>query len=158
MQYIRRIMSCLLAVLAAVLVMSGCVMNELSENDVEVSYQSVASVEEDGTYHTKEEVALYLHQYGHLPGNYMTKKEARDLGWDSKKGNLHEVAPGMSIGGSSFGNYEGQLPGKEGRRYNECDLDYEGGYRGAERLIYSNDGLIYYTSDHYKTFELLYGP
>ena len=113
-------------------------------------------IEEDGTYISKDEVALYLHIYGYLPGNYITKKEAQDLGWDSKKGNLDQVAPGMSIGGSYFGNYEGMLPEKKGRRYYECDLEYEGGYRGAKRLIYSNDGLIFYTEDHYKTFEQLY--
>ncbi len=113
-------------------------------------------IEEDGTYISKDEVALYLHIYGYLPDNYITKKEAQDLGWDSKKGNLDQVAPGMSIGGGYFGNYEGMLPEKKGRKYYECDLDYEGGYRGAKRLIYSNDGLIFYTEDHYKTFEQLY--
>ncbi len=111
---------------------------------------------EDGAYISKDEVASYLHIYGRLPDNYITKKEAQELGWDSKKGNLDEVAPGMSIGGSYFGNYEGLLPKKKGRKYYECDLEYEGGYRGAKRLIYSNDGLIFYTEDHYKTFEQLY--
>lgn len=113
-------------------------------------------VDEHGSYSTKDEVALYLHTFGHLPDNYITKKEAQKLGWDSKKGNLPEVAPGKSIGGSHFGNYEGQLPEKEDRKYFECDLEYDGGYRGAKRLIYSDDGLIFYTEDHYKTFEQLY--
>lgn len=113
-------------------------------------------LDEHGVYTTKEDVALYLHIYGRLPDNYITKKEAQKLGWDSKKGNLTEIAPGKSIGGSHFGNYEGQLPEKDGRKYYECDLEYDGGYRGAERLIYSNDGLIFYTGDHYKTFEQLY--
>lgn len=114
------------------------------------------AVSEDGEYILRDEVALYLHEYGHLPGNYITKKEAQELGWDNKKGNLDEVAPGKSIGGSHFGNYEGALPEKKGRKYYECDLEYEGGYRGAKRLIYSNDGLIFYTEDHYQTFEQLY--
>lgn len=114
------------------------------------------TVFEDGEYRLKDEVALYLHEYGHLPGNYITKKEAQELGWDNKKGNLSEVAPGKSIGGSHFGNYEKALPEKKGRKYYECDLEYEGGYRGAKRLIYSNDGLIFYTEDHYQTFEQLY--
>lgn len=115
-----------------------------------------AKISEDGEYSSRDEVALYLHTYGRLPGNYITKKEAQALGWDSKAGNLQEAAPGKSIGGSRFGNYEGQLPEKEGRKYYECDVEYEGGYRGAKRLIYSNDGLIFYTEDHYKTFEQLY--
>lgn len=117
---------------------------------------SAGSISEDGTYTSKDDVALYLHLYGHLPSNFITKSEARDLGWDSSLGNLDEVAPGMSIGGERFGNYEGSLPEKSGRRYYECDVDYSGGYRGAERIIYSSDGLIYYTEDHYRTFERLY--
>ena len=116
-----------------------------------------AVIDENGTYTSKEEVALYLHTYGHLPDNYLTKKEAQALGWDNKKGNLRDVAPGMSIGGDRFGNYEGLLPEADKRKYFECDIDYEGGYRGSERIIYSNDGLIFYTEDHYKTFEQLYG-
>lgn len=108
-------------------------------------------------YNTKDEVAAYLHQFGELPPNYITKNKAKDKGWDSSKGNLWDVAYGMSIGGDKFGNYEKLLPTAKGRQYYECDIDYEGGYRGAYRIIYSNDGLIYYTEDHYETFELLYG-
>ena len=118
--------------------------------------QDGAALDERGSYTSKDQVALYLYTYGHLPDNYITKKEAESLGWDSKKGNLREVAPGMSIGGSYFGNYEGKLPEKQGRRYYECDVNYEGGYRGAERIIYSDDGLIFYTGDHYENFEQLY--
>lgn len=115
-----------------------------------------ASVTEDGRYTSKEEVALYLYTYGHLPENFITKKEAEAAGWISREGNLWEVAPGMSIGGSRFGNYEGALPDAEGRVWYECDINFDGTYRGAERLVYSNDGLIYYTGDHYETFEMLY--
>ncbi len=114
------------------------------------------TVTEDGTYTSKEEVALYIHLYDHLPDNYITKREAQDLGWNNREGNLDEVAPGKSIGGDRFGNYEGQLPEKNGRKYWECDIDFDGGYRGSKRIIYSSDGLIYYTEDHYKTFERLY--
>ena len=78
------------------------------------------------------------------------------MGWDSQSGNLDEVAPGMSIGGDIFGNLEKLLPEEKGRKYYECDVNYEGGYRNGERIIYSNDGLIYYTDDHYKSFEQLY--
>lgn len=121
--------------------------------------QESPAIEEDGTYTSKDEVALYLHTYGKLPSNYITKKEAEALGWKKKSGKagqLDVVAPGKSIGGSHYGNYEDQLPEKKGRKYFECDIDYEGGNRGAKRIIYSNDGLIYYTGDHYKTFEQLY--
>lgn len=110
------------------------------------------SIDKNGSYTSKEDVALYIRTYGELPDNFITKKEAEKLGWDSSKGNLWDVAPGKSIGGSHYGNYEESLPDKKGRTYKECDIDYEGGYRGAKRIIYSNDGLIFYTEDHYKTF------
>ena len=99
-----------------------------------------------------EEVAVYLATYDDLPHNFITKKEAGNKGWDNRKGNLDEVAPGCSIGGDRFGNYEGQLPDKKGRKWTECDINYLGGYRGGERIVFSNDGLIYYTDDHYATF------
>lgn len=111
---------------------------------------------ENKEYSSKEEVAAYINKYNKLPSNYITKKEAENLGWESSKGNLWDVADGKSIGGDKFGNREGLLPKKSGRQYYECDIDYNGGYRGAKRIIYSNDGLIYYTEDHYKTFEQLY--
>lgn len=115
------------------------------------------SVEESGEYTSKDEVSAYLYEFGHLPYNFITKKEAKALGWNSKEGNLEEVAPGKSIGGDYFGNYEEVLPEADGRTYHECDIDYEGGRRNAKRIVYSDDGLIYYTEDHYETFELLYG-
>lgn len=114
------------------------------------------SVERDGIYTSKDEVAAYLHAFGELPSNYITKKEARNLGWDSSEGNLWDVTDQKSIGGDHFGNYDKILPEKKGRKYYECDIDYDGGYRGPCRLVYSNDGLIYYTEDHYNTFEQLY--
>ena len=113
-------------------------------------------VDESGSYTSKEEVALYIHTYGHLPGNFLSKSKAKKAGWVAKKGNLDEVCPGMSIGGSEFYNDEGQLPDKNGRRWTECDINYQGGYRGAERIVFSNDGLIFYTDDHYETFVQLY--
>lgn len=132
----------------------------ITESEEETLQESVTEkevqVEENGNYTSKEEVALYIHTYGKLPVNYITKKEAQDMGWDPSKGNLSDILPGMSIGGSAFGNYEGALPRANGRRYFECDIDYDGGYRGAKRLVYSNDGLVFYTEDHYNTFEQIY--
>ena len=116
-----------------------------------------SSILEDGIYTSKEEVAAYLHEYGHLPSNFITKNQAKKLGWISSEGNLDEVAPGMSIGGDYFGNYEGLLPEADDRDYYECDIDFDGTYRNAKRIVFSNDGLIYYTEDHYESFELLYG-
>ena len=120
----------------------------------ETAPQTEAAIDPLGSYTSKEEVALYIHLYGELPMNFMTKKHAKALGWEG--GSLEPVAPGMSIGGDYFGNYEGLLP--EDREYTECDIDTLGkDNRGAKRIVFSDDGLIYYTEDHYKTFELLYG-
>ena len=109
---------------------------------------------EDGSYTEVEDVAYYLHTYGHLPDNYITKAEAEDAGWNSSAGNLWDVAYGSSIGGDRFYNNEGQLP--KGERYYEADVNYDGGYRGGERIVYTDDGDIWYTSDHYESFEKLY--
>lgn len=115
-----------------------------------------AQIDEDGSYTTKDDVALYIHTYGHLPDNFITKKDAQALGWLG--GSLEPYAPDKCIGGSRFGNYEGLLPEADGRTYTECDIDTLGAdSRGAKRIVFSNDGLIYYTEDHYKSFELLYG-
>ena len=118
--------------------------------------ESGSGITEDGTYTSRDEVALYLHSYGKLPKNFISKKEAEEQGFRFGEGDFGEAFPGMSVGGSRFGNYEGQLPEKSGRRYYECDIDYQGWRRNAKRLVYSNDGLIFYTDDHYKSFTQLY--
>ena len=132
------------------------VPKENSTQESEISAPADPAVpDEDGSYTTKEDVALYLHTYGHLPPNFVTKKEAEQAGWQG--GSLEKYLPGKCIGGSYFGNYEGTLPAAKGRSWHECDINTLGKKsRGSERLVYSNDGLIYYTNDHYETFELLY--
>ena len=110
----------------------------------------------DGWYYSAEDVALYLVTYGCLPSNFITKNEARELGWEG--GSVQKYLDGAAIGGDKFGNREGILPKADGRQYYECDIDTDGeSSRGAKRLVYSNDGLIYYTEDHYESFILLYG-
>ena len=107
-------------------------------------------------YYSEEEVALYLHAFAQLPPNFITKDEARDLGWEG--GGLDDYAYGMCIGGDRFGNYEGLLPEESGRKRTECDIDtLHKNSRGSKRIVFSNDGLIYYTNDHYESFVLLYG-
>lgn len=142
-------------VLLIVCLLSGCSAS-VSGSREETARHTEISVQEDKTYTSKEEVALYIHKYYKLPSNFITKTEAKKLGWNSRTGNLETVAPGKSIGGDRFGNYEGELPEAEGRKYYECDVNYTGGYRSSERLVYSDDGLIYYTDNHYETFEQLY--
>ena len=109
------------------------------------------TVDEYGYYYDVEHVVLYLDTYGHLPDNYITKSEARELGWEG--GSVEVYREGAAIGGDRFGNREGLLPEAAGRSYTECDIDTDGASsRGAKRLIFSNDGLYFYTSDHYESF------
>ena len=142
--------------LTAMVLLSGCTLLEapVQQPTAEVTQ---AAISESSAYSSKDEVAEYLHEFGHLPPNYLTKKEAQDLGWVTSKGNLWEVAPGKSIGGDRFGNREGLLPEATGRSWTECDVNtLHARSRGAERIVFSNDGLIYYTGDHYDSFALLY--
>ena len=171
----------LLLVLALLLSLSGCAIGDnlsagnigsvledfdvglndhpsegLSDSSNENTPQPEDFLNPDGVYTSKEDVALYIHLYGCLPGNFITKSEARKLGWNS--GSLEKYAPGKCIGGDRFGNYEGLLPKASGRNYTECDIDTLGAKsRGAKRIVFSNDGLVYYTDDHYESFTLLYG-
>ena len=143
--------------LVAMVLLTGCVDLNGFAPVQQPEVVTEAAISEDGTYSSREEVAEYLHLYGHLPSNYLTKQEAQELGWSASEGNLWQVAPGMSIGGDRFGNREGLLPKASGRTYYECDIDFDGGYRNEKRIVFSNDGLIYYTGDHYESFQLLYG-
>lgn len=163
----KRKLTALLLLLALLLSLTACGDAAQTIDTVQQAAQTVQeiaaaqeeetpAIEEDGTYTTKEDVARYIHTYGHLPDNFITKKQAQALGWEG--GSLEPYAPGKCIGGSRFGNYEGILPEKDGRTYTECDIDTLGAEkRGGKRIVFSNDGLIYYTEDHYETFELLYG-
>lgn len=133
-------------------------LNNYLESDTEVvsAVSEKAQIDENGIYDQKDDVALYIHTYNKLPKNFITKDCARVLGWEG--GSVEKYAPNTCIGGDYFGNYEEILPTKTGRTYTECDINTLGkDSRGAERIVFSNDGLIYYTDDHYETFELLYG-
>lgn len=151
MKLTKKILALLLTLVLSLGMFTAC-----APTDSASSGDSQPAIAEDGSYTSKDEVALYIHTYGHLPENYITKDEAYDLGWKSE-GTLDEVAPGVSIGGDYYGNYEGVLPDEPGREYHECDIDYESGNRNGKRIVYSNDGNIYYTEDHYNSFEHLYG-
>ena len=160
----KRIITCLLA-LICVLLLCACGNSGKEPADTGTADDTAeiiavpmpaVDVEEDGVYTSRDEVAAYIYRFHRLPSNYITKSEARALGWEG--GSVEEVAPGKSIGGSAYGNYDGSLPDMPGRHYYECDVDTLGAdSRGAKRIIYSNDGLIFYTEDHYETFILMYG-
>lgn len=129
--------------------------DEQEEIEQEEKENRESSIVRGNSYYDVDEVAEYIHRFGELPPNYLTKKEAAKLGWESREGNLWDVTDKGVIGGDRFGNREKKLPNKSGRTYYECDVNYSGGRRGAERLVYSNDGLIFYSRDHYNTFEEL---
>lgn len=135
--------------------LTSCSAVSVSLNDdIDFDESTSETISEDIKSDQKDEVALYLHTYNHLPSNFMSKEEARKKGW--QHGALSTVLEGYSIGGDYYGNYEGVLP--EDNEYHECDIDTEGkSSRGAKRIVYSEDGDIWYTEDHYEHFELLYG-
>lgn len=159
----KKIISVLLAVVWMLTVITGCGSPTAdrgtteSDSPVETSVTGEDLLNPEGSYTTKEDVALYLELYNSLPDNFITKKEARKLGWEG--GSLEPYAPGYCIGGDRYGNYEGRLP--KNVEYRECDINTLGAKkRGVERLVFAGeDGditAIYYTGDHYKTFEPLY--
>ncbi|WP_195854552.1 ribonuclease domain-containing protein [Aerococcus tenax] len=133
--------------------LAGC--QDLNQVLDQVSHQQVENQVEYGqVYRSDEEVSAYLNAYQELPPNYITKKEAQAAGWESDKGNLWEVTDKKTIGGDHFGNFEKKLPAD--KTYREADVNYYGGYRGDDRLVYSSSGDIYYTDDHYQSFKQLY--
>ena len=170
----KRILSLLLALVLA-LSLLGCVQpagptdtQAPSDNVTETSPSTGTDVtiptgedgqpliDEFGSYNSKDEVALYIHVFGHLPHNYYTKSQAKENGWSTS--GIDRFEEKAAIGGDTFYNREGHLPNKAGRVYTECDIGTWGRTtRGAQRIVFSNDGLVYYTSDHYNTFTLLYG-
>jgi len=143
MKILRKMKSFLLLLLG-LLLLAGC---GLIDNELQTE-QRLTQVST-----SFEAVAKYIEAHHELPDNFITKAEARKLGWESDKGNLNEVAPDKSIGGDVFQNREGKLPKHKGRVWYEADINYKSGFRGGDRILYSNDGLIYKTEDHYETFQ-----
>ena len=142
-----------LALLLAGLLASGCMGGGTKAPE---ATKAPEPTEQAGPITDPQGIADYLFRHGELPPNFITKAEAQALGWDSSRNYVSDVAPGMSIGGDRFGNYEGQLPRAEGRKFTECDVNYTGGQRNGERIVFSNDGRVWYTKDHYGTFEELF--
>lgn len=144
-------------ILSAIIVIIVIIISSLygghiaDSNDTgNITGDSTVSVMEDGQYTSMEDVSAYIKKYHKLPSNYITKEEARDLGWIG--GSLEPYAPGKSIGGDVFTNRQGILPHSD-KKYIECDIDANNTSRGAKRIVYSTDDYrVYYTEDHYNTF------
>ena len=153
-----------LVLLAVLLVLTGCSLPAVTENIAELpladtvpeTEKTIPEEEHAGPIIEPQAIADYLFTYGKLPDNFITKNEAQELGWDSTRNYVSDVAPGKSIGGDRFGNYEGVLPKVKGRTYYEADCYYTKGKRTAERIVYSSDGHVWYTEDHYVTFTELF--
>ena len=153
-----------LVMLAVLLLLTGCSLPDVTEDIAELpladavpeTEKTVPEEELAGPIIEPQAIADYLFTYGKLPDNFITKKEAQELGWDSTRNYVSDVAPGKSIGGDRFGNYEGVLPKVKGRTYYEADCYYTKGKRTAERIVYSSDGHVWYTEDHYVTFTELF--
>ena len=133
--------------LAAILLLSACGASASGkkEDKPEVTEESLAM-------EAAQKLADYIDEYGALPENFIRKKEAEARGWKTTYRYVGDLGEGITIGGDYFGNYEERLPVVKGRKYYEADCFYRGGDRNAYRIIYSTDGHVWYTGDHYNTF------
>ena len=151
----KKILRSILILLGIVFIFATKALLSSDNKQVNNNITSKIQLDENKSYYSKEDVALYLHIFKRLPKNYLTKNEAKKLGWIASKGNLWDVTDRGVIGGDVFSNREEKLPKNE--KYFEADVNYRGGTRGVERLIYTREGeVIYYTGDHYKNFEVIY--
>ena len=148
----NRLIAVFVLLLAAVMLLTGCTASASGNKNRNTAKQGAASEAMDEA----QRIADYIFEYGKLPEYFIRKQEAERLGWDSRFNCVSDVAPGKSIGGDRFGNYEERLPVVQGRKYYEADCWYRGGKRNAYRIIYSNDGHVWYTGDHYETFVELF--
>ena len=165
----NKVIRLIVLLLAVVLLLGSCAANalETAKGKKNTATPAVTAAPETpipaaeptatpGPLDEAQRIADYLFEYGELPDYFITKKEAQALGWDNSRNYVSDVAPGKSIGGDYFGNYERRLPVVKGRKYYEADCFYLGGKRNAYRIIYSNDGHVWYTEDHYETFTELF--
>lgn len=149
---------------AAVLLMSGSTASASGKNKKNTPTPVVtpeatvtpAVTVTPGPMDAAQELADYIFEHGELPENYIRKKDAEAQGWKTTYRYVGDIGPGITIGGDYFGNYEKLLPVVKGRKYYEADCFYQGGPRNEYRIIFSNDGHVWYTGDHYNTFTELF--
>ena len=150
----NRLAAVFVLLLAAVMLLTGCAASASGNRNRNTAKPEVTAT--PGPMDEAQRIADYIFEYGKLPDYFIRKQEAERLGWDSRYNYVSDVAPGKSIGGDRFGNYEERLPVVQGRKYYEADCYYRGGKRNAYRIIYSSDRHVWYTGDHYETFVELF--
>lgn len=154
----KKIISIIICAIAAVSLLYKLFVkenNQLPKSVVNTGVQkNDARIPADISVLTDEKaVVSYVKQHHCLPDCYITKKEAREQGWNPAQGNICNVLPGRAIGGDRFSNREHSLPDAPGRKWFEADINFDCGRRNADRLLFSSDGLVYVTKDHYRTFQ-----
>ena len=92
-----------------------------------------------------------LKHEGKLPEYYIEEDEIRTLGWRPGRWPSN-FAPGKMIKKGIYSNRNNHLPDEIGRVWYEADINYMQGKRNSQRVVWSNDGLIFVSYDHYKTF------
>ena len=122
-----------------------------SENQSQESYSENSNTNSIQQLTNENQVIDYVKSNHHLPDFYITKSEAKRQGWTPSQGNLCDMLPGKAIGGDRFSNREKQLP--KGEQYYEADVNYNCGNRNADRIIFTKNGDVWLTKNHYKTFE-----
>ena len=130
--------------------------SEIAENTIgkdEKANREEISLEEHSIQNLTNEVKVinYVKSNHELPEYYITKSEARKQGWVPSEGNLCDVLPGKAIGGDKFSNREKTLP--SGKQYCEADVNYNCGNRNADRIVFTKEGEVYLTKNHYKSFQ-----
>ena len=162
----NKIIRLFVILLAAIMLLSSCTASALETakkkktTATPVVTETPTAVPEvtatPGPMDEAQKLADYLFEHGELPENFITKKEAQARGWQDQYRYVGDIEPGLCIGGDYFGNYERKLPVVKGRKYYEADCFYQGGPRNEYRIIYSTDGHVWYTGDHYETFVELF--
>ena len=150
----NKLVAVVVLLLAAIMLLSACAASASTGKKDDRPEPTATRGPMDGA----QELVDYIDEHGELPENFIRKKEAENLGWKTTYRYVSDLGPGITIGGDYFGNNEGMLPKAKGRKWTECDVNTLGARtRGPERIVFSNDGLIYYSPDHYESFEQLYG-
>lgn len=153
----RKFMFCLCLVLVAISGIYTLVAKTGTPSGAK-KFSTVSQSPASNQYTSRDEVAKFICENGHLPSNYVSKSEGKRL-YEAKTGNTFTkwnfnplTTLGVMIGGDDFQNREGRLPPGD---YREADVDYFAENRGTKRLVYTSGCIIYYTSDHYGSFTKL---